>query len=62
MKKSLSAYVIFSIAILLAYTIAAFGGEILSCALIRIFKLKNPEKKQDFDTDIDADPNEGEEG
>lgn len=83
MKKSLSAYVIFSIAILLAYTIAefystdttgithdtlttcffaAFGGEILSCALIRIFKLKNLEKKQDFDTDIDADPNEGGEG
>lgn len=58
---SLSAYVIFSIAMLLIYTIAeivlsnvngtindtlttcffgVFGGEILTCALIKIFKLK----------------------
>lgn len=58
---SLSVYVIFSIAMLLIYTIAelilahvtgttddtltsfffgVFGGEILTCALIKIFKLK----------------------
>lgn len=58
---SLSAYVIFSIAMLLVYTIAelilsnlngtvndtlttcffgVFGGEILTCALIKIYKLK----------------------
>lgn len=61
MKRSLTKYVIFSIAILLLYTVAelvisittgksndtlttclfaCFGGEILSCALIKIFKLK----------------------
>lgn len=61
MKRSLTKYVIFSITILLLYTIAelvisittgksndtlttclfaCFGGEILSCALIKIFKLK----------------------
>ena len=63
MKKyrSLSIYVIFSITILIIYTIisqvifiktgqeydtlttcffAAFGGEILACALMKIFKLK----------------------
>jgi hypothetical protein len=56
---SLTKYVVFSIAILLAYSIAefltenshdtlttciyaCFGGEILSCALIKIFKLRNP--------------------
>ncbi len=58
---SLTKYVVFSIAILLTYTVAefteasingishdtlttclyaCFGGEILSCALIKIFKLK----------------------
>lgn len=58
---SLSAYVIFSICVLLIYTIAellitsitdlshdtlttclfaTFGGEILTCAIIKIFKLK----------------------
>lgn len=63
MKKysSLTLYVVFSIAVLLVYTIveqilssvtgishdtlttcfyACFGGEILCCALIKIFKLK----------------------
>lgn len=64
MKKKLSGldkYVIFSIALLLIFTVAelviatvtgvshdtlitaffaCFGGEILSCALIKIFKLK----------------------
>ena len=64
MKKKLNGldkYVIFSITLLLLYTIAefvassitgiphdtlttcfyaAFGGEILSCALIKVFKLK----------------------
>lgn len=64
MKKefpSLTLYVVFSIAVLILYTIveqvistvtgishdtlttcfyAAFGGEILACALIKIFKLK----------------------
>ena len=59
--KSLDRYVVFSIALLLIYTVAefvsgsltgethdvltgcfyaAFGGEILSCALIKIFKLR----------------------
>lgn len=59
--KSLTLYVVFSIAVLIVYTIveqiistvtgighdtlttcvfAAFGGEILSCALIKIFKLR----------------------
>lgn len=59
---SLTKYVVFSISILLIYTVAefteasivgtshdtlttclyaTFGGEILSCALIKIFKLKN---------------------
>lgn len=62
---SLTKYVIFSIAVLLIYTItelvlvayketshdtlttcvyACFGGEILSCALIKIFKLKEEGK------------------
>lgn len=60
-KASLSAYVVFSICIVLIYTIvefivsavtgithdtlttcffSTFGGEILVCALIKIFKLK----------------------
>lgn len=59
--KSLTLYVVFSISVLIIYTIveqvlstvttythdtlttcifAAFGGEILSCALIKIFKLR----------------------
>ena len=59
--RSLTKYVVFSIAILIIYTAvefifstitgvshdtlttciyACFGGEILSCALIKIFKLK----------------------
>lgn len=72
MKKlnGLDKYVIFSIALLLIYTIAemvisertgthdalttcffaCFGGEILSCALIKIFKLRGHE-----DDDDDAD-------
>lgn len=58
---SLSAYVMFSIVVLLAYTVAellitsltnlshdtlttclfaTFGGEILTCAIIKIYKLK----------------------
>lgn len=61
MTPSLTKYVVFSIAVLLTYTVAefisasvtrvshdtlttciyaCFGGEILSCALIKIFKLK----------------------
>lgn len=61
---SLTIYVVFSIAVLIIYTIveqiistvsgighdtlttcifAAFGGEILSCALIKIFKLTKRE-------------------
>lgn len=60
--KSLTLYVVFSILMILVYTIveliistisgiahdtlttcfyACFGGEILCCALIKIFKLKN---------------------
>ncbi len=59
--RSLTVYVVFSILVLIIYTIvelilstkfgsshdtlttcvyAAFGGEILACALIKIFKLK----------------------
>lgn len=59
--KSLTKYIVFSIVVILVYTIAefitasitqvshdtlttcfyaCFGGEILSCALIKIFKLK----------------------
>lgn len=61
-KHSLDRYVVFSIAMLIIYTIVAiwasfkgvqydtlttcfyacFGGEILSCALIKIYKLKEP--------------------
>jgi len=65
---SLTKYVAFSIAILIAYTIAelvlvavggashdtlttcvyaCFGGEILSCALIKIFKLKEENKENE---------------
>lgn len=62
MKHSLTWYVVFSIAILLIFTVielfvsptthdtlttcifACFGGEILSCALIKIFKLKGGDK------------------
>jgi len=63
--KSLTLYVVFSICVLIIYTIveqilstytgqthdtlttcifAAFGGEILACALIKIFKLKTKEE------------------
>lgn len=71
MKKlnGLDKYVIFSIALLLIYTIAemvisdrtgthdalttcffaCFGGEILSCALIKIFKLRGHEDDDDAD-------------
>lgn len=62
--KSLTKYVVFSIAVLLIYAtidiivtaltnvdlgtlttciFATFGGEILACALIKIFKLKKEE-------------------
>jgi formate/nitrite transporter FocA (FNT family) len=64
---SLTKYVIFSISVLLIYTItelvlvayketshdtlttcvyACFGGEILSCALIKIFKLKEENRDE----------------
>ena len=71
MKKlnGLDKYVIFSISLLLIYTIAemvisertgthdalttcffaCFGGEILSCALIKIFKLHGHEDDDDAD-------------
>ena len=63
--RSLTLYVVFSIMVLIIYTIveqilsmksgmthdtlttcifAAFGGEILACALIKIFKLKTKEE------------------
>ena len=63
--KSLTLYVIFSIAVLIIYTIveqiissttgmthdtlttfmfSCFGGEILCCALIKIFKLKTEDQ------------------
>ena len=66
-KKSLTLYVVFSISILILYTIvemlistisgishdtlttcfyACFGGEILCCALIKIFKLKRGENSE----------------
>ena len=65
---SLTKYVAFSIAVLIAYTVAelilatrsgvthdslttcvfaCFGGEILSCALIKIFKLKEENNNAD---------------
>lgn len=60
---SLTKYVVFSIAVLLLYSVAefmsktshdtlttclyaCFGGEILSCALIKIFKLKGDNNEQ----------------
>jgi len=64
---SLSVYVVFSISVLLIYTIAelsltaftdiahdtlttclfaTFGGEILTCALIKIYKLKGEQNEQ----------------
>ncbi len=64
---SLTLYVVFSIIVLLVYTVieqilstmtgishdilttcifAAFGGEILACALIKIFKLKEADKDE----------------
>lgn len=66
---SLSLYVVFSIAVLLIYTIAellltclcgashdvltdnifkVFGGEILVCALIKIFKLRGEKNERDY--------------
>ena len=56
-RSKLTGYVVFSIAIILAYTsvclifnmqndtmttcfFSVFGGEILTCALIKIFKIK----------------------
>ena len=66
-KRSLTLYVIFSISILIVYTIvemiistisgvshdtlttcfySCFGGEILCCALIKIFKLKKEDKNE----------------
>ena len=68
MKHSLTKYVVFSITILLLYTIAefvfstitgvshpdlstligsTFGGEILFCALIKIFNLKGGNNNAD---------------
>lgn len=65
--RSLTKFIIFSFAALIAYTIisqliavrsgaqldtlttcffSAFGGEVLACALIKIFKLKNGEGGQ----------------
>ena len=65
--KSLDKYVVFSICVMLVYTVvelvlssltglnhdtltsclyAAFGGEIFSCALIKIFKLKGEKNEQ----------------
>lgn len=64
-KHSLTKYVVFSIAMIIMYTIAefittsitgishdtlttcfyaCFGGEILSCALIKIFKLREEQQ------------------
>ena len=71
MKKlnGLDKYVIFSILLLLLYTVAefisssvtglshdtlttvyfaCFGGEVLSCALIKIFKLRDEDKECDW--------------
>lgn len=68
LKRSLTKYVVFSIALLLVYSaaefvfttitgkshdtlttciFACFGGEILSCALIKIFKLKEEKNNAD---------------
>ena len=67
---SLTLYVVFSILVLIIYTIveqilsantglhndtlttcfyAAFGGEILMCGLIKIFKLKGEDKEDDYE-------------
>lgn len=64
---SLSAYVVFSIVMLIAYTVAellitsltdlshdtlttcffaTFGGEILTCAIIKIYKLKGEQNNE----------------
>ena len=64
-KSSLTKYVVFSIAMIITYTVAeftttsitgishdtlttcfyaCFGGEILSCALIKIFKLREEQQ------------------
>lgn len=64
-KHSLTRYVVFSIAMIIMYTVsefittsitgishdtlttcfyACFGGEILSCALIKIFKLREEQR------------------
>lgn len=64
-KSSLTKYVVFSIAMIIMYTVAeftttsitgishdtlttcfyaCFGGEILSCALIKIFKLREEQQ------------------
>lgn len=79
--KSLTKFVIFSIAILLIYTVsefvsadiygashdtlttcvfAAFGGEILSCALIKIFKLKTEDPDPWLDLDDTEEKENGE--
>ena len=71
--KSLTLYVVFSISVLIIYTIveqvlsivtaythdtlttcifAAFGGEILSCALIKIFKLRTGSDNGSAETEI----------
>ena len=71
--KSLTKFIIFSFAALIAYTIvsqivaiktgielstlttcffAAFGGEVLSCALIKIFKLKGGQDNADSDSTV----------
>lgn len=79
--KSLSKFVVFSFACLIAYTIisqviafrtgtelstlttcffGAFGGEVLMCALIKIFKLKGGERdgdNPDFTADMQCDDN-----
>ena len=73
--KDLDKYVIFSIVILLVFTVAefitssvtnfshdtlitcfyaAFGGEILSCALIKIFKLRGTDDNTLADSRIDC--------
>lgn len=72
--KTLDLYVIFSIAMMIIYTIVSqtiavtsgvyldtlttcffgfFGGEIVTCALIKIFKLKEEKKESDIDGRFD---------
>ena len=73
--NDLDKYVIFSIAILLLFTVAemitsfwtgthdtlttalfaTFGGEILSCALIKIFKLRKEDDECDWREKYDGD-------